>query len=144
MLLACLLFVAVFLTCAMFFSKNMMLGFPSVIFWAIAGGHCYTLSTGAWADIYYFMFFACTLGMTVFCALAMYGLRPRDDISPAMEEHTYIDEKNKKETEPQEPDYDMDETPPSRRVVKLRQRAAERRSGIVKSKVERKWDEFKP
>ncbi len=143
MLLAILAFVAVSLTFSMFLTKNMMLGFPCVIFWAVMGADAYTLSTAVW-DIYYVMFFACTLGMTVFSALAMYGLRPRDDVSPAMEEHTYIDEKNKKETEPQEPDYDMDETPPSRRVVKLRQRAAERRSGIVKSKVERKWDEFKP
>ena len=90
-LLLGIVFVAVALTCAMFATKNVMLGFPCVIFWAIAGGQAYTLSVATW-DIYYFMFIGSVLGMAIFSALAMYGLRKKDLAPPDIGEGKYIDE----------------------------------------------------
>lgn len=74
-------FVAVVLTATMFATKQSMLGFPCVIFWAIMGGEAFTQSEATW-DTYYLLFFACTLGMATFCALGAWGLRePRDTIA---------------------------------------------------------------
>ena len=78
MLFAVLAFAAIALTCAMFATKNSMLGFPSAIFWAITGGQAYTLSTVTW-DIYYLIFFASAFGMTIFCVVGAYGLREKRD-----------------------------------------------------------------
>jgi len=77
-MLYALLAIAVALTFVMFLSHQMMLGFPCVIFWAIMGGYCYTQSTATW-DIWYFLFFASAIGMTIFCAFAMYGLRTKKE-----------------------------------------------------------------
>ena len=80
MTLAVLAFMAISLTCTMFVTKQSMLGFPCVIFFAILGGYAYTISAATW-DTYYFLFFACLLGMVPFTALAAWGLRePRDTI----------------------------------------------------------------
>lgn len=68
-------FIAVALTCTMFATRSMMLGFPSLIFYAVAGGMAYQESTVMW-DIYYLIFFAC-MGMVIFSSLAMYTLRTK-------------------------------------------------------------------
>ena len=70
-----LAFAAVGLTVAMFATRQMMLGFPCAIFWAILGGVAYSESTAEW-DLFYLTFFAC-MGMLIFSVLAMYGLRTR-------------------------------------------------------------------
>ena len=88
MLLAMLAFIAVALTCSLFASKNPMLGFPCLIFWAIFGGQAYLLSTATW-DIYYLTFFG-GLGMAIFSPFAAYGLRTKKEELAAGEE--YIDE----------------------------------------------------
>jgi membrane protein implicated in regulation of membrane protease activity len=88
MMLYMLLFVSVILTCALFATKQGMLGFPAVIFWSIAGGQAYILSAATW-DIYYFVFFAC-MGMVIFCALAMYALRTKKE--EIQEGEGFIDE----------------------------------------------------
>ena len=79
MVLLTLTFIAVGLTCAMFYTKEAMLGFPCALFWAILGGYCYTQSTIPWGDIYYFLAFASLFGMTTFTALSAYGLREKRD-----------------------------------------------------------------
>lgn len=79
MLVGILTFIAMGLTCTMFATRQMMLGFACVMFWAILGAYAYTLSTTPWGDIWFYMFFACAFGMTTFCAIAMYGLRERRD-----------------------------------------------------------------
>lgn len=129
MLLFCLLFIAIALTCTMFATRSMMLGFPSLIFWAILGGYAYTQSTADW-DIYYFLFIASTLGMTIFCALAMYGLRERHEAYGEEEmekgEGEYIDEVEHKESD----NVFIDEkVEPSKRTQALRERAKKRREG---------------
>ena len=78
MLLAGFIVIAVALTCAMFGTKQSMLGFPCAIFWALTGGEAYTLSTAAW-DIYFLFAFASLLGMVTFTSLAAYGLREKRD-----------------------------------------------------------------
>lgn len=127
-MLYALIAIAVPLTWAMFLSRQMMLGFPCAIFWAILGGYCYTQSVNDW-DIWYFMFFACTFGMTIFCILAAYALRERKDtatdkgeyIDEGGDEITYIDEGKGGEG------GEGEESGLSERTKKLRGRAKERR-----------------
>ena len=91
MLLMLLIVVAVALTCAMFATKQMMLGFPGVIFWAIASGQAYLTYTTVW-DIYYLIFFGC-IGMAIFNSLAMYGLRDKKPtLGETEDSDRYIDE----------------------------------------------------
>ena len=119
-----LLAIAVALTFTMFHTKQMMLGFPSAMFWAILGGHSYTLSAFDW-DVYYFLFFASAFGMTVFCIFAAYGLREAKDegsdkgdfIDEGKEDGQYIDEGKGEEGEPV-----------SKRTRRLRARAKDRRN----------------
>lgn len=73
LVLISLLLIPLGLTFAMFYTRQMLLGFPCVMFWGILGGYAKTLSTTTW-DIYYFTFFA-SFGMVIFSALAMYALR---------------------------------------------------------------------
>ncbi len=96
MMLFGLLFTSTALTAAMFGSRNVMLGFPCAIFWMITGGYAYTQSAALW-DIYYFIFFACALGMTTFSALAAYGLREKKDTETDKDE--YVDEEGGLEEE---------------------------------------------
>ena len=104
MILGVVGFIAVALTCTMFATKQMMLGFACVIFWAILGGYAYTISVYTW-DPYYFIFFA-SFGMAIFCALAMYALRTKKEeeeegdefIDEGKDDIRYIDE-GKEETE---------------------------------------------
>jgi len=121
-MLYALLAIAVALTFVMFLSHQMMLGFPCVIFWAIMGGYCYTQSTATW-DIWYFLFFASAIGMTIFCAFAMYGLRTKKE--EATEGNQLIDE-GKDETrfiDEGEPEEGV-----SRQVRKVRNSAERRRT----------------
>jgi len=98
MLFSALGVIAVALTCTMFATKQAMLGFACVIFWAILGAYAYVESAIPWGDMWFYMFFACMFGMTTFCALAAYGLREvRDTLGDvAMEEDGsdsgYLDE----------------------------------------------------
>jgi len=126
-MLYALLAIAVALTWAMFSSRNMMLGFPCAMFWAIMGGYCYTQSTATW-DIWYFLFFASAFGMTVFCALAMFALRTKKEekaeedefIDEGKEDLHYIDEGKGEEGSP-------DESGMSNRTKGVRGRAKKRR-----------------
>jgi len=138
--------IAVILTYCMFQTKQMMLGFPCVIFWAITGGYAYELSTALW-DIYYFMFIACTLGMTIFSALAMYDLRGKNKtLGETEDSEQFYDEGEAKEIPESESDYynkeqdfggefDMEEeTEPRPRTKALHNRANKRRTGEVRSR----------
>lgn len=129
-MLYALLAIAVALTFVMFLSRNMMLGFPCAMFWAIMGGYCYTQSTATW-DIWYFLFFASAFGMTIFTALAAFALRESKDIEADKDEYIdegkddirYIDEgKSTEEGEGEEPGM-------SKRTKGIRARAKKRRSG---------------
>lgn len=88
MTVSVLVIIPLVLTLAMFVTREMMLGFPCVIFWAILGGWCYQQSTVTW-DIDYFSFFA-SMGMVIFSLMAMWGLRTRKQ--EVEEGDTYIDE----------------------------------------------------
>jgi hypothetical protein len=127
MLFAVLGFGAIVLTCAMFQSRQAMLGFPCLIFWAIMGGYCYQQSTATW-DIYYLTFFG-SFGMAIFCAFAAYGLRTKkeemadgdDFIDEGKDDVKFIDEGGKSDTE------DGEEKP--RRISRsIRERADKRRA----------------
>ncbi len=142
---------AIALTCTMFLAEQMMLGFPAAMFWAVFGGYCYTQSTATW-DIYYLLFFASTFGMTIFCMLAAYGLRRRD-IEPRkgdwLDSGKYIDGEgseglgqDKDEGDGDGSEEGLGEKPrPSARARELRERAARRRTGVMRKKVD--YGEFK-
>ena len=122
---------AVFLTIAMIGFKQMMLGPPCAIFWAILGGYAYQESTATW-DMEYFLFFA-SMAMAIFSLYAMYGVRPRD-LSPGKEEwddtESYADEGNS-EGEPASEsgggDIEKDEIGDERRKNREKRRDARRR-----------------
>lgn len=121
--------IATALTFAMFHTRQMMLGFPCVIFWAILGGYCYGNTVYDW-DIYYFLFFASAFGMTIFCALSAFALRERKDTETDKDEYIdegeddlkYIDEEKSEE-----------ESGVSKRTRAVRDRAKKRRSGESRS-----------
>jgi len=91
-----LAFIAVVITIAMFATKKAELGFVCTIWWAIFGGHCYTLYTTAWVDIEYFMFFG-AMSMAIFTAIAAFGLREKRD--------TFADAEMDEEKGEEEPGY---------------------------------------
>lgn len=139
MLFAVLAFAAVVLTYAMFQSKQAMLGFPCLIFWAILSGYCYQQSTATW-DLYYLTFFG-SIGMAIFSAFAAYGLRTKKEelaegdefIDEGKDDVGFIDERGNKgsnyssENESTE-ELDQNGENPSRRVREIRDRATRRRS----------------
>lgn len=132
MLLTVLIIISLALTCTMFATRERMLGFPCAIFWILTGAQAYILSTTPWGDIYYYIFFASAIGMTVFCILASFALRERRDTLADEElekgDGTYIDE-----TEGgKEPDLlsEEPEPKPSKRTQALRKRAENRRSKL--------------
>lgn len=131
-LLLALVSCSLVLTYLMFTTRNMMLGFPAGLFWALVGGHTYGLSTDVW-DIYYDFFFA-SMGMTIFCLLGMFALRNRD-IEPR--DSDWADSGKFVDEEP-EPNVELEmstgeRSQPSRRTTELRQRAARRRTkGVQK------------
>ena len=131
MLLTALMIIALALTCTMFATRERMLGFACAIFWMLTGAQAYTLSTVMW-DMYYFLFFASAVGMTIFCILAAFALREKHDAIADEEltkgEGEYADEvKGEKE-----PDLlsEETETKPSRRTQALRKRAEDRRTRL--------------
>ena len=138
MILYTLIFVAVVLTVTMFATRQAMLGWPCVIFWAIAGAHSFTLATAPWVDIYFYLFLACSLGMTIFCMMAQFGLKEKKDRTDKEE---YIDEQGGKAIDDtgKTPDIEninddfndipgeSNEEKESRRVKALHGRAKERR-----------------
>jgi len=79
--------IATGLTWSMFTSRNMMLGFPCTIFWAVLGGYAYTLSSTPWGDWQYYLFMG-SMGMVIFSMYAAYGLRER----PSRKDDEFIDE----------------------------------------------------
>jgi len=92
--------IALGLTVCMFSSRQMVLGFPSAMFWMILGATAYLMSDDPWVDVFFYIFFACSFGMTIFCALAAYGLRERKDIESdegelidEQPDETYLDER---------------------------------------------------
>jgi len=95
--------IAVYLTVAMFRSKDAMLGFPCGMFWAIEGAYFYSLTfIDVFEPINIFLRlvgFACAFGMTIFTIIAAFGLRERRDSLLDVEmqkgEGNYIDEKGK-------------------------------------------------
>lgn len=115
MLFAILVVAAVSLTCAMFATRNSILGFPSAIFWAIAGGQAYITSASTW-DIYFLIAFACLLGMVTFTVLGAYGLREKRDSlgdeAMGKSEGPYLDENSRRGRKPgsqkNEPEQDID------------------------------------
>jgi len=78
MLMAGLIVLALVLTATMFATQQMMLGFPSAIFWALLGGQSYLQSTIPWGDIYFYIYFA-SFGMAIFCMFAAYALRTKKE-----------------------------------------------------------------
>ena len=120
--------IALGLTMAMFHTRNMLLGFPCVIFWAVLGGYAYTESTVAWGDWQYYLFFACAFGMTIFCALSMYALREKRDTIADEEmgkgEGKFIDESKGEESSGSD---NLEESEVSERTKRVRGRAKKRR-----------------
>jgi hypothetical protein len=85
------------LTVAMFATRQMMLGFPSAIFWGIFGGYAYLQSSSTW-DWQYILFFSC-MGMVIFSMFAAYALRKKDLSGPDRDAGAvYIDEKKSRST----------------------------------------------
>ena len=133
MLFAVLTFAAVVLTYAMFQSRNLMLGFPCFIFWAILSGYCYQESTVTW-DLYYLTFFG-AMGMAIFSAFAAYGLRTKKEELGSGEEYIdegkddlkFIDEGGKSNGKG-ESDIDADGDKPRRSARGIRERADKRRT----------------
>jgi len=127
-LLGILAGIALILTHTMFTSKQPMMGFACAMFWALTGAQAYILSTTPWGDIYYYLAFGSFLGMTVFTALAAFGLREKRDTLADEEmeegEGEHIDEGKDKTSDP----FAIEDTSkPSKRVQALRERAKQRR-----------------
>lgn len=139
------------LTFLMFHTRNMVLGFPSGIFWAILGSRFYQLSDTTW-DLNYDLFFAC-FGMCIFSIYAAFGLRKRD-LNPKesdwLDSESFLDERReRRKTEKLATEFygdDMEEwedyhseeriDKPSGRSQGVRQRAADRRSGVKSRKTD--------
>lgn len=140
------------LTIAMFVARNMLLGFPSAIFWGILGAYAYQQSYTTW-DWQYILFFG-AMGMTIFCMLAAFALRKRDLVGPDTDKGTFTDEggtkQRKVEVDKQTSRkkswadidrldmYDMG-VRPSHSSTKARDRIQER---AKKRKVKIQWGEF--
>ena len=125
MILCTLAALAVIITCTMFYTKSSMLGFPSGIFWALLGGHSYTLSTATW-DIEYMIFFA-SMGMLIFCIFAAYALKTKKE--EAIEGDLYFDEGGDKDVKfiDESKSGENEEDKPRRSARAIRGRAAQRR-----------------
>lgn len=125
--------IAVWLTATMFRTRESMLGFPCAIFWVILGGYCFTLSAAIW-DVYYFVFIASALGMTIFSILAAFALREKPDkeAEGTAGEGDYIDEHEGEDDITRHDRGGEDnngETQPSARTQALRGRVDRRRTG---------------
>lgn len=91
MLFPMLVAISLLLTIAMFSTKETMLGFPSFIFWELVGAYSYQQSTVT-GDLYYIVFIACSIGMGVFCLMAMYGLHRSKKLQATGVEEDLADE----------------------------------------------------
>jgi hypothetical protein len=152
MLFIFIIIAALVLTAVMFIAKNAMLGFPCLIFWALAGAHCYTQSAATW-DMYYITFFA-SFGMAIFTAYAAFALRKRD-LEPNnkdwLDSGKFLDEDGKKGSgesnfmseSKEQSGYIDDPSKPSRRTQELHDRAANRRTGGDAGGKKRRWGEFR-
>jgi len=118
----------------MFASKQAMLGFPCLIFWAIMGGYCYQESVATW-DMYYFTFFG-SFGMAIFCAFAAYALRTKKEelaegdefIDEGKDDIKFIDE-GASEAAPLIDSYSESDGGKPRRISRgIRERASRRRA----------------
>ena len=131
MILLGLALLALGLTVAMFVTRQMMLGFPCGLFWAILGGYAYTQSTTPWGDWQYFLFFA-SMGMVVFSIFAAYALRTKKQ--EAVEGDLYFDEGGDADVkfidEGGSKDTELDDEKPSNARKALRYRAEKRRSRL--------------
>ena len=142
---------ALVLTVAMFATRNMLLGFPSAIFWGIFGAYAYQQSYTTW-DWQYILFFG-AMGMTIFCMFAAFALRKRDLAGPDADKGAFVDEgkPEKRATKSgrvnRKPGWgnidrltmhDMGVTP-SRPSTKARERVQER---AKKRKEKIRWGEF--
>jgi len=134
-----LLLIPVALTWAMFHTRDLMLGFPSAVFWFVLGGYCYQQSAITW-DINYFIFFA-SMGMGIFCMYAMYGLRIKDLSGPDADEGTFFDEEQESDLRGDVERQGEEGDQPSSRVKAIRDRATRRRSQGIRKKTN--WGEFK-
>jgi hypothetical protein len=124
------------LTIAMFTSKQMMLGFPCVIFWAILGGYAYTQASQFFPPIDWqgFLALGSLLGMVPFSALAAYALRTKKEelaegdeyIDEGKDDVKFIDEGGKNSK--RDPGADMDDDKPRRSSRNIRERAERRRA----------------
>jgi len=114
--------IALGLTITMFATRNLLLGFPSGMFWGILGGYAYTMSEATW-DWQYFLFFA-SFGMAIFSFMAMYALREKDLVGPDdVEKATYIDEEKEPKIDIEVGDLDK----PGPKAQAVRDRADKRR-----------------
>jgi hypothetical protein len=73
-MLALLLVIAVAILAVMFATKRSDLGFVAAIFWFLAGTQAYIMHTSL-IDIYYYIFWTCSIGMTLFCINCSMGMR---------------------------------------------------------------------
>ena len=150
-----LIIAALGLTIAMFVTRNQLLGFPCLIFWAILGGYFYQQSTTTW-DIEYLLFFA-SMGMAIFCGYAAFALRKSDLSGPDADKGAFFDEGGSGKGAGggggfmEKPDSDKyideddgfgDRSKPSIRTLELRARAKRRRGGEGVQK-KPSWGEFK-
>jgi len=123
-LLITLIVIPIILALAMFYSKSMMLGFPTGMFWFILGGYCYQQSTATW-DINYLLFFA-AFGMGIFSIFAAYALRTKKE--EAREGDQFFDEGGDKGVKfIDEGGKDAEDDKPRRSARAIRDRAARRR-----------------
>jgi hypothetical protein len=146
MLLLGFLIAALVMTSVMFAKKEPMLGFPSAIFWMLTGAQAFTLSTNPWRDLYFYLFFVCSVGMTIFTMFAAYGLREKHDAIGEEEDEDgvteYEQDSEKRNTNKSsgsnedrghgtdhEDPFSGESSRPSLRTQKLRERARERRTG---------------
>lgn len=135
---------AVILTCLMFTTRRMELGYPSAMFWAIFGAYNFMLSGTPWGDIYFYVFIASSLGMTIFCILIAFGLRTRKDTASDTDDNQwadnepYIDEQGGNGHSEL---FSIDDNgmKPSKRTKELRKRAEGRRTGEYPSKKREVW-----
>jgi hypothetical protein len=140
--------IAVFLTSAMFLSKQSMLGFPAAIFWALLGGQAYIMHVTTW-DIYFLLAFASLLGMVTFTIYAAYGLREKPDyydqeadVPDNGRQSVQTDTEDGEPAEDKTSDGFYGETEPNKRTVALRARATDRRTGKPQKR-KMPWGQFR-
>lgn len=73
-MMALLLVIAVTILAVMFATKRSDLGFVAAIFWFLTGTQAYIMHTSL-TDIYYYIFWTCSIGMTLFCINCSMGMR---------------------------------------------------------------------